>query len=524
MPSRLATVALALGLALTACGSGGDTNASDGADPTTQAPESTQQTQDASPTTAPANDEGQLLAPPDGFDTIRFAPPPSGAATPPTPTSDNEHVAHMFDTIADLVLNDQRAVDAVMIDQFDRGADDESPELVLASFSASASISIDIYGTIDAFSQAALGAGLDPEYANYWSVRSEAARVFVAYNQAAYDLLDQARGLDRLGRSCVAAFLLQGDKSCEHNADAETINRAFDDLDDTTEVPDELDDFDDQYPAGFINADTGQRYSLCDEWDPTIERLGAQTMELFDALVDDSWLDSRFLGRSECRRDADLDEDASWDMNPGRAAFAQVFAALVEAGAASEYDEAVYDSDDEERYLAVGLATGVALSEALDMKAAEVLPTVQEPQARLALASIADSAAHYRWLLGLAQASPDGFADIDFIAELLGCADFASDPDNGCTDDQFDELDHIMTATFGRDLEGVVDWDDVAEDLELCRLWNEALSSVDPATATKVAFQVDSMYLDAPGTYLDRMVGLTDCDTDFDDTSGDASS
>ena len=70
----------------------------------------------------------------------------------------------------------------------------------------------------------------------------------------------------------------------------------------------------------------------------------------------------------------------------------------------------------------------------------------------------------------------------------------------------------------------MVDWDDVAEDLELCRLWNEALSSVDPATATKVAFQVDSMYLDAPGTYLDRMVGLTDCDTDFDDTSGDASS
>lgn len=463
-------------------------------------------------TTTTTQDPAPALDPPDGFAILGFPDPPSGPAEPPTSASDPEHIAAMFSAIADMVLADQRAIDGVLIESFARSAESEAPELVLSSFASSASLSVDVYGTIDRFATTALDGGLDPEFSSYWQVRSEAANVFIGYNQAAYDLIAEASALDRRGLECVAEFLLDGSASCDDHPEAERINEAFDVLNDSVELPDELDDFDDQVPDFSIDTETLERYSLCNEWQPTIDRLGPETAELFDALVDDSWLDSRFLGRSECRWEADLDEDASWDPEPGQTAFAELYAALAATASTQDYDETTYDNASGDDYRSITVATGQALATTLAAEARRLLPTVVEPKARLGLASIAYGAEYFTWNLDLAAQSPTGYLEPDFVAELVGCDDSSED---GCTDEQIDRLRALYSA-LSLSLEGAVDWDDAAEDLELCALWKDALGSLAEADRLKAAEQVDSMYVEGPDTYFDRFIGLRECETGID--------
>ncbi|MCP3937319.1 MAG: hypothetical protein GY708_18355 [Actinomycetia bacterium] len=514
-----AAVLIAIFLVSSACGGGSEVPETTESGIATTDP-TTEGTSSAAPERVVSTE-----VPSDPFASFAIAQPPA-TATPPAPADDaDSHIAAMFAAVADLFLDDPRATEGLWTELLHHRSDRHAPELVIRSWASGTSLAAEAYSLIGAYADVGAQAGYDPDFDNYWPVRSSAAKVFEDINRHAYDIIADADALAYGGRLCVATMLLgdgDGDDCGDGLPEAQAILDEFAELLDSSELPDEPDDFDDGVPLRHSLEDLTKGFELCRLWTPIVAELGPERTELFDALIDDSFIDTKFLGRSDCRWDAGLDEDASWDFGPGRDAFANVYTSLVAAGAGAPFDEDMYDSYNEvtpEEYNEAVKTTVLLLAQAALEAASVELGRVVEPQAGIGLASIVHLSTGELWiqeLMGGLESDDDPYLA---IAEALGCEVGTESGPPDCTDEQSATLESIRRFEFRRgamSLGEVVDWEDVERDLGLCQLWNDALGAAGAETATRVDFQVNQLG-------LDEVYGIDDCDADFDDGSSTAS-
>lgn len=458
---------------------------------------------------------GSVGSPPDPWVLIAPVPP----VELPAVESAADAVAQieaMFSDVTVFLAGDSRTADSGMLDIIEnRKVVEFTPDLVLAIFASVTGNAADTYGVIQAHATTGLTAGFDPDSAEYFEVRQRAATALRDANAGVYDLVVRAQTLSFAGRSCVARSLLGDDEPCEEDVAAQPFQDEFFALADF-ELPDELNDFDDQLARAA---------DLCSLWTNIKTDLGAELVESVDLLIGGSLIDNRFLGRSDCRRDEGLDQYAEWDIAVEGSEFAPVFAAVVEAGAAAEYDEAVYDLDDYQAGLAIQRATMVEVAAAAAPVAQASWRSIAEPNARLGLLFIAYGGELEAWfqtvvLTGGFDADEDPYVGLDGLAPCaplrFGAADLSA-----CGAEEraiatalnsidLSRYDHQIVAPHE-----IIDWEDVSPRLDLCAVWAAALGGADAEATRRIDFQMSQLS-------LGDLIGVGDCETSAD--SGDASS
>ncbi len=505
---QLCVVGAVFALMATACGGGsssddGSTAAVDSSTPDASDDTSGGDATDSEPD-APADEPdpggGDVAVSdrPDPLVLVPFADPPSAPVTPVTGATVEQHIGAMFAVVVDLVLADDRGLNGRMVDAFYYETARGIPEVVLSVIAGQASLGSDVLSTIEAYSRAGALAAYGPEATEYFEVRARAAAGLAEQNQAVYDAVVAGRELDILGRACLAEAFADEPDDCSDNGPAEAIvAELIDTLDVDVELPDDFDD------------DIGRVVDLCVVFADATGAVSAEDRELFDLIVDDTILDGRFIGRSECRYSVeDLDEDPVWDAEPGRAAFATLYGSLIDAGAATGFDEDFYDDAPEDEYRLGVRDTIIAHSTAAAETVAMVIDTVEEPFARLSLLSIGVLGAEEAWFqtAALERGGAEGVL-IDLVFECFGLGS-EDDPLSGCDAATLPYTEHVIVG--GSDDYGFtgysdsIDWDDVEDIYDHCSVWTDLASAQPEAVAEAVDFQMGQIGLDRP-------FGLNDC-------------
>ena len=509
-----------LGLAIfaTACSSEGSTVDDEVGGATTDSSAAT----DASAASADGSDSDEpesvgsgasASVPPSPWELIAPVAPLEVPAVEPAADAQAQ-IEAMFSDVAEFIATDRRSADGGMLDVMEENdAIDDTPDLLLAIFGSLTGNGADTYGIIEAHATTALAADFDPAAAPYFEVRQQAAMVLREANTAVYDVVVRSRDLAFAGRSCLAAALVGDTTSCDEDPAAEALIDEFLIIADL-ELPDELNDFDDQL---------GRAADLCSLWVSVKAELGAEQIELVDRLVGGSLLDGRFLGRSECRRDEGLDERAEWDTAAGGALFAPVFDAVVTTAAAAEYDQEVYDLDDYLESLAIERTTIEEIASAAAPLAGASWMDASEPNARFGLLVVAYLGGFEAWFQSTV--ANGGFdAQDDPISAFFGMAPCGEAKDgrmdfSACSDAErriVDALDTVDIGGFDRLAApvSIIDWEDIAPRLDFCPAWIDSLGMADETDQVRVDFQMSSLELDG-------LLGIGDCDTGID--QGDTS-
>lgn len=457
----------------------------------------------------PSNPEplpGDSGAPPDPWVLIAPAAPLDLPVVEPAADS-RAQIEAMFSDVAAFIATDRRSADGGMLDVMEeRRAKDDTPDLVLAIFASLTSNGADSYGIIQAHAAMGLTAGFDPESARYFEVRQRAATALRDANVGAYDIAARARNLSFRSRSCIASALLGDTTSCDDDPAAEALIDELAVVSDL-ELPDELDDFDDQLS---LAAD------LCSLWVDVKAELGPEQLERVDRILDGSLIDNRFLGRSECRRGEGLERDAEWDVAAGGAMFAPLYEAVVAAGAAGGYDEAVYQLDDYQAGVVVQRATMNEIAGAAAPIARSTWTTVDEPNARFGLLTIAYLGALEAWFQSTVSAGGFDAAKepTTALSELVPCGAFL-DPRadlSSCSPEERAIGEALRTIDLGKYYnrlvapKDIIDWEDVAPRLDLCDVWLDAFGQASSDDQSKIDFQLSQLG-------LDDLVGVGECDT-----------
>lgn len=421
----------------------------------------------------------------------------------------------MLRDVSNFVITDPRSPDGGMLDILEeRRATELTPDLVLAIFASVVGNGADTYGIIEAHSAAALDAGFEPDYTPYFEVRRRGASTLRSVNASVYDILVRSRNVSIQGRECVVGYLLDGQSSCDDDADGEAL---MDELDVVTDVelPDELDDADDQlFPI----------LNLCDVWVELRLELGDDDLEKMDQMVDRSLLDGRFLGRNECRRSEGLD-DVEWNRATDASLFSSVYDAVVAAGTAAEFDRAADDLE-YEASLAIQRVTMAEVSMAAAEAARATWRDATEPNARFGLLTVAYVGSTEAWFQ---QTVIDGGFDqledpYRALFELVDCAPPESGAANpgACVPGEptidialnsidLSKYDYRMVAAHP-----IIDWEDVAPRLELCELWEASFASAPAEAQSRINFQLGTLG-------LDDLIGVGDCVTGGDDDTTSSS-
>lgn len=512
--NRLACLLLTIVVLATACSGSDDATAEIEGQPAEDQTEGTQELGESSADDdAPGEATGTVAAGNlDPWTLIAPTPPaelPVVAVSVDAPTQ----IASMLRDISDFVVTDPRSPDGGMLDVLEeRRATELTPDLVLAIFASVIGNGADTYGIVEAHSAAAIDAGFDSEYTPYFDVRRRAANTLRSVNLSAYDILMRSRDVSIQGRECLVGYLLDGQSSCDEDADADALMDEFDAAQDV-DLPDELDDADDQlFPI----------MSLCDVWVELRVELGDQQLERMDRLIDRSLLDDRFLGRNECRRGEGLD-DVEWDREVDAALFGPVYDAVVVAGTAAEFDQAA----DELEYQESLAIQRVAMAE-VSLAAAEVATATwrdaTEPNARFGLLTVAYVGSTEAWFQ---QTVIDGgFDQLDdpyqALFDLVDCGPPASGAGNptacvpgepeiniALTSIDLGRYDYRMVAAHP-----IIDWEDVAPRLGLCEKWGVAFAAAPADAQDRINFQLGNLG-------LDELLGVDECVTGGDDSSVD---
>ncbi len=464
-----------------------------------------------------AADTGPLASNPEPLASNSGAPPDPWALIAPAaplelpvvePAADAPaQIQAMFSDVAAFIATDRRSADGGMLDVMEqRRADDDTPDLVLAIFASLTGSGADTYGIVQAHAALGLAAGFDAESAPYFEVRQRAATVLRDANVGAYDIAVRARNLSFAGRSCVASALLGDATSCDDDPAAEALIDELAVVSDL-ELPDELDDFDDQLSRAT---------DLCLLWVDIRAELGAEELERVDRMLDGSLIDNRFLGRSECRRDEGLERYAEWDVAAGGAMFAPLYEAVVAAGAAAGYDEAVYQLDDYQAGVVVQRATMNDIAGAAAPIARSTWTTVDEPNARFGLLAIAYLGGLEAWFQSTVSAGGFDAAEepTTALSELVPCGVFL-DPRadlSSCSPEERAIGEALRTIDLGKYYnrlvapKDIIDWEDVAPRLDLCDVWLDAFGQASSDDQSKIDFQLSQLG-------LDDLIGVSECDT-----------
>ena len=220
----------------------------------------------------------------------------------------------MLTEVTATLASDDRAVNGALLDVLDRDTWSTIPELAIASAAAQGSIHGEVYGIIESYSLVGASASYGAAENAYFEQRATAAGALATQGQALHDAASGARGLDLTGRACFAVALIEDPDDCDFDTEAEalvaTLLAAFEvDID----MPDDFDD------------DIWTVLDFCAVYAEAASSLDAAQQERIDFAIDDSFLDTRFLGRSDCRFEAGLVEDPQPDLRVGRAALESLY-------------------------------------------------------------------------------------------------------------------------------------------------------------------------------------------------------
>ncbi|MEQ8717973.1 MAG: hypothetical protein RIE08_10225 [Acidimicrobiales bacterium] len=402
MTSRIPALAILLVLSLlaSACGGGGDDAATD-ASPAPTAESSPDPTGGATPETTPdPTSEATPDITPEATPTSpAVGPPPVDPADaemleellpqiPPLsapPTVDdaaelpNDHLADMFEAVLAAMVQDPPIIDAAVSGAVEeRWMPEVVPDLVIRTFAIDQAVTARVMGVIEAWAEAGAAGVYAPDPTTYFATRSAAARNLRQANELAVEILSAALDLPLEDRLCVAESLRTASNECDGPA-ADLIDPVFDISLSDLELPDDADD------------DVGDE-ALCEAWDSAVDSLGLDpaTVESIEYAIDDSLADTRFLNRSECRYEADLDEDVEADLDEGYDALENIYAAAIdvvlEAGGVPEDGENGVPLDYDPELLALEARTIFAAAR----EAALSYQNVDESVARFQLMALVD--------------------------------------------------------------------------------------------------------------------------------------
>lgn len=523
MTSRIPALAILLVLSLlaSACGGGGDDAATD-ASPAPTAESSPDPTGGATPETTPdPTSEATPDITPEATPTSpAVGPPPVDPADaemleellpqiPPLsapPTVDdaaelpNDHLADMFEAVLAAMVQDPPIIDAAVSGAVEeRWMPEVVPDLVIRTFAIDQAVTARVMGVIEAWAEAGAAGVYAPDPTTYFATRSAAARNLRQANELAVEILSAALDLPLEDRLCVAESLRTASNECDGPA-ADLIDPVFDISLSDLELPDDADD------------DVGDE-ALCEAWDSAVDSLGLDpaTVESIEYAIDDSLADTRFLNRSECRYEADLDEDVEADLDEGYDALENIYAAAIdvvlEAGGVPEDGENGVPLDYDPELLALEARTIFAAAR----EAALSYQNVDESVARFQLMALVDVGASTAQL-------QSSWADIDrrilaLGTEALECwyeSDFSERANCDPGLEQFVAEDtaafEAFTAQHG--FSDTVEWDDF-DDLyeDRCDVWVGVARSYPPEQYPAIEMAVE--YLEAFYSNLD----LRGCET-----------
>ncbi len=522
---RILAVLMAFALLAAACSSGdsvpeqateppvGSSDDSGGTETTDDgAPEEPAEATPA-PTEPPAPAPSGIPAPPDPTDFLPYAPVPEIAEPPAAEATAPQHIAAMFLRVAQEVLGDRRAADAGLISEFDSSAPFNTPDLVLAAVSAASSISVETFSVVEAYATVGAAAGYDPAFTEYFTVRADAAAALGAFNALIYQASIGARAFGLEGKTCVVEAILENRTSCEDDAAADQLIADLVAATDALEFPEAPDEPDDHIPDDV---------DFCALWAPVMVELGT-IAPIFELLVADALLDSRFLGRADCRVEAGGDEELVWGPQQATDAYTTLYAEVVAVSIPAPFDEAAYDNDPFDVLVPKERDTITAQLAATSEAATGLIGGVAEPRARLGLIVAAYLGAAEVWWQDFLRTQVDGSDDeTDAFQLIFECA--GPDFDRVDTDCSTAERAIIDTVR-GLDLElsgngtsadgdDVVAWEDVQAAFPLCDIWAAILVAIPPDQAQRIDFQVNQL-----GT--EDILGMVGCDTGIAQ-SGDA--
>ena len=459
------------------------------------------------PVDEPTSDTG---SPPDPYAFLPFAPAPELFAQPEAAATASEQLTAMWRTVTDIVLGDRRAADANLWSEMDRSAQQAAPDIVLAAVSASASLSVETLSAIEAYATAGAAAGYDPEITDFFSARAEGAAAIRQLNQLIYDAVDIGRTMSHDGRACLAAAIVGDGDDCEDDPEADALITQLI-ADSEAVAPDELDEADDGLPPEF---------DFCATWDPVLTDLGGLA-QIFDLLVEGALIEFRFLGREECRFQAELDggpeAEIVWGPQQATDAYTELYAQVVAAGIESPFDENVYDNDADEVAQPKLRETIVAHMMA-GAGAADLIGGVAEPHARLGLITIAYmSAVELWWQQMILDLGLDTAEDPDQVVfdAFFGCV---PDPfqrpldTSGCSAEEARAAELVLFTVeysdfrIGAEEQDIVDWEDVQEVFPLCQIWAAVLQAIPADQAMRIDFQVVQLS-------TEDLLAMEGCDT-----------
>ena len=338
-----------------------------------------------------------------------------------------EHLNAMMRDVVGSLIADDDVFDGMTVSEMV----DDYPVLALDVLGARATSDGDAFGIIQAYGQVGAAAGYPDDVVEvelpsgntlgfpvspsaYFQVRAESAGQMLRVSELALGLIAEVRatqwgvveglegseGVENVAAQACLFEILAGSRGCSVRGLSDEVEAAVEALADPFAELDWrdfglADDVDDDLELG----------PLCQAWDAALIHHGVsdELALALDVAVDDSFLDTRFLGRSECRRSwADLDEDPDPDPVPGERAVEQILAAAAAAAAGhDEINEAAYDtagrSDVSRDYYvyenAESAATMDVLSDLVDAARASYRG-VYDPETRAQIMLVAHAGGH----------------------------------------------------------------------------------------------------------------------------------
>lgn len=409
---------------------------------------------------------------------VPFSSAPEAIGTPEAGETAADHFEAMINDLVERTAGDNRIVDAEMVDLLSNRAERQLPDLVINVLSAAGSVRTEIYEIIAAYSEVGAAAGYDEATTGWFEARAVPARALSEQFGAALDIVGQARQLELPGRLCFTGDD-RDDRGCQAQPEAVALLDQLDTLAQTDiELPNDVNIYEDPVDESDLEllAELGLEpnpVNACDAWTAAVADQPADAVLLFERSIDVTSIDSKFIGRSECRRIELGTDDIEVDMTAGAAAFAAMYSALAavepEQQAESESLFPITADQGTLDYVRAGSAS-----------AREQFEELTEPNARLAMISIVLRAERELVKADLLEGATESESD-----EAFGCADLEASGEDwlaGCDDDQ------RALAEYGL-LHGEqpwigfflvpVDWRDVDRAISHCAVWAEQLESFD---------------------------------------------
>lgn len=409
---------------------------------------------------------------------VPYSPAPEAIGTPDAGDTGADHFEAMITDLVERTTGDNRIVDAEMVDLFSFTTEGQFPDLVINTLSAAASVRAETYEIIAEYSEVGAAAGYDEATTGWFEARAVPARALSAQFRAAHDIVEQARQLQLPGRLCFAREERE-DRYCEPQTEAVALLDQLDTLAQTDiDLPDEVN----IYEGAIDESDLETLVELgiepnpvnaCDAWTTAVADQPADDVLLFERLIDVTSIDSKFIGRSQCRRIELGTDDLEVDTTAGAGAFGALYAAL----AAVEPEQ---QPESETRFPISADQGTLDYVRAGSASAREQFDELTEPNARLAMISIVLLAERKLVTADLLEGATESESD-----EAFGCADpegLGEDWLAGCDDEQ------RVIAEYGvihREqqrvafLFGPVDWGDVDRAIGHCAVFAEQSGSLD---------------------------------------------